>query len=124
MSHHTTGRGRTGGNIDRIVGRMTRINFGLRTILKGSAKRKYFQLKMMVFDFIKNNFVMALPLSESLACILVTNRDSLPRDVAALVALIDEFSDPLRFDITEFRLFIRGQKDFPFLEHIIEHFCS
>ena len=67
---------------------------------------------------------MALPLSESLACILVTNRDSLPRDVAALVALIDEFSDPLRFDITEFRLFIRGQKDFRFLEHIIEHFCS
>ena len=67
---------------------------------------------------------MALPLSESLACILVTNRDSLPRDVAALVALIDEFSDPLRFDITEFRLFIRGQKDFPFLEYIIEHFCS
>ena len=64
------------------------------------------------------------PLSESLACILVTNRDSLPRDVAALVALIDEFSDPLRFDITEFRLFREARKISPIFEHIIEHFCS
>ena len=35
----------------------------------------------------------------------------MPRDVAALVALIDEFSDSFRFDITEFRLFIRDQKN-------------
>ena len=41
MSHHTTGCWRTGGDIDRIVGCMTRINFGLRTILKGSAKRNF-----------------------------------------------------------------------------------
>ena len=48
----------------------------------------------------------------------------MPRDVAALVALIDEFSDPLRFDITEFRLFMEARKISPIFEHIIEHFCS